>query len=377
MADIPEDEYALVLSGGGARGAYQAGALRALYEVCEVTNNFKLFRNIVGVSAGAINAAYLAAEADNLDKATQKMCDMWRELTTSEVFATDYVTVGRTAMRLVRGVSLGGFSGKLRPTKLGLLNVEPLRHLLSERIHFENIPQHIASGKLNSLCVTATDYSTSMGVTFFMGSSKLKDWRRVNRIGIRQNINIDHIMGSAAIPIFFPPWKIGNRHYGDGCLRNTAPLSPARKVGANKILVIGVRKIRDERIDDSNIIKPTLGRVLSVVINAIFMDAIEVDIERVRIINETLRLSSQDASMRPIDIAHVQPSQAPSELAEARVEGLPPILRFLLSGLGSAHESSEILSYLTFDPIYLNALVDLGYADLIKQKENLIQILGL
>ncbi len=373
----PNNQYALVLSGGGARGAYQAGALRALFEICAETGNFQLFRNLVGVSAGAINASFLAAEADNLDKATERMCSMWRNLTTKDVFQTDYITVGRTGFRLLRAVSLGGFSSKLRPTKLGLLNVEPLRNILQENIRFDRIPTMVKEKHLNSLCVTATDYSTSIGVTFFMGDPKLKEWKRVQRVGIREDIKIDHIMGSAAIPIFFPPWKIGHRHYGDGCLRNSAPLSPARKVGANKILVIGVRKLSNVGLEESNIVKPTLGRVLSVVINAIFMDAVETDIERVRIINDSLRAASPEQSLRKLDIAHIQPSQAPSELAEARVAGLPPLLRFMMSGLGSPHESAEILSYLTFDPIYLNALVDLGYKDLSKQKENLIQILDL
>ncbi len=377
MSQSPNNDYSLVLSGGGARGAYQAGALRALYEVCKEVNNFNLFRNIVGVSAGAINASYLAAEANNLDRATETMCSMWRNLTTADVFKTDTVTVGRTAWRMVRAVTLGGFSSKLRPTKMGMLNVDPLRDILAKTIRFDQIPVHIKNGDLNSLCITATDYSTSIGVTFFMGTEKLKEWKRVQRVGIREDIDIDHVMASAAIPLFFPPWRIGKRHYGDGCLRNTAPLSPARKIGASKILVIGVRKPSNAGLEDSNIVKPTLGRVLSVVINAIFMDAVESDIERVRIINDSLKMTTNDATLRKLEIAHIQPSQAPSELAEARVEGLPPLLRFMISGLGSAHESAEILSYLTFDPIYLNALVDLGYKDLLKQKENLIQLLSL
>lgn len=370
-----ENDFALILSGGGARGAYQAGSLRALYEVCKETGNFLPFRNLVGVSAGAINAAFLASHVDDLENGTAKMCQLWRTLTTPQVFRTDYVTIGRTAMRLMRGLALGGFSGKLRPAKLGLLNVVPLKELLEKAIDFKAIPEHVRSGKLNSLCITATDYSTSLGVTFFTGSPKLEEWRRVQRMGLRSEIGIDHVMASASIPLFFPPWQVGKRYFGDGCLRNTAPLSPARRIGARKLLVIGVRKWKDEALLDANIVKPSLGRVISVVINAIFMDAIEVDIERVRIINENLE--SKTDKFRKIDIVYVQPSQAPSELAETRVEGLPPVLRFLLSGLGSAHESSEILSYLTFDPLYLNSLVDLGYYDMMKQKENLIQFLRL
>ncbi len=373
----PKNDYALILSGGGARGAYQAGSLRALYEVCKEANNFYLFRNLVGVSAGAINAAFLAAESHDLDGATEKLCTMWRSLTTNTVFKTDYVTVGSTALRLARGITLGGFSGRLRPTQVGLLNVNPLRGLLEKNIDFARIPIHVASKQLNSLCITATDYSTSLGVTFFTGTPEIGEWKRVHRLGLRSEISIDHVMGSAAIPIFFPPWPIGKRHFGDGCLRNTAPLSPARRIGARKLFVIGVRKWKDEVLDDTDVVKPSLGRVLSVVINAIFMDAIETDIERVRIINENLEASSSSDKFRKIEILYVQPSQAPSELAETRIEGLPPVLRFLISGLGSPRESSEILSYLTFDPIYLNSLVDLGYYDLMKQKENIMQFLRL
>ncbi len=369
------NDYALVLSGGGARGAYQAGALRALFEVCKDVGHYYLFRNIVGVSAGAINAAYLATECDNLDRATENMCRMWRSLTAEEVFKTDYVTVGRQALRLLRGVTLGGVSDRLRPTRTGLLNVEPLRDLLQEHIHFNRIEEHVKSKTLNSLCITALDYSTALGVTFFMGAPNITEWRRVQRVGIRAQINIDHVMASASIPIFFPPWAIGNRHYGDGCLRNTAPLAPARRVGASKLVVLGVRKVKEQRLTDDTIIKPTLGRVLSVVINAIFMDAIEQDIERVKIINENLSLAGKGHQFRPISIMHVHPSQMLSELAESRVEGLPHMLRFLIGGLGSPKETSEILSYLAFDPIYLNSLVELGYKDVLAQKANLIQFL--
>lgn len=371
----PNNDFALVLSGGGARGAYQAGALRALYELSNEAGHYNLFRNIVGVSAGAINAAYLATEADNLDRATTNMCNMWRALTAQEVFKTDYVTVGRSALRLFRGLSLGGFSDRLRPTKTALLNVEPLRDLLSEHIHFDRIDEHIRTKTLNSLCITALDYSTALSVTFFMGAPNINEWRRVQRVGVRAKIGIDHVMASASIPIFFPPWAIGPRHYGDGCLRNTAPLSPARRVGASKLLVIGVRKIREQRLTDDTNIKPTLGRVLSVVINALFMDAVEIDVERVRIINENLSLAGKNNQFRPIEIIHVHPSQLLSELAETRIEGLPHMLRFLISGLGSAKESSEILSYLAFDPVFLGALVDLGYKDVLAQRANLLQFL--
>jgi NTE family protein len=371
------NDYALILSGGGARGAYQAGALRALYEICAECGNFYPFRNLVGVSAGAINAAYLASAAQDLDTGTKKIAMLWRSLSTRDVFQTDYVTVGKTALRLMRSVALGGFNSKLRPTKLGLLDVTPLRDLLSEHIDFPRIEQNVKDGLINSLCITALDYSTALGVTFFTGRPDIEEWQRVHRVGVRSHITVDHVMGSAAIPLFFPPWTIDGRFYGDGCLRNTAPLSPARRIGATKLLVIGVRKWKDERLDQSSLVKPSLGRVISVIINAIFMDAIEVDIERVRIINENLRMATKADKFRQLEILYARPSQAPSDLAETRMEGLPPLLRFLISGLGSARESSEILSYLTFDPLYLNALVDLGYNDILQQKDVLTKFLKL
>lgn len=366
--------HAIVLSGGGARGAYQAGVLRAIYEIGAETGNFLLFRNLIGVSAGAINAAYLASEADDLNRATIRMCDMWKSLSSSQVFKTDYITVGSTAVRLLRGVSLGGISSRLRTDRLGLLNVEPLRDLLARTIDFEKIPHQVQKGHLHSLCITATDYSTALGVTFFTGHSQIRPWKRVQRIGVRANIGIDHVMASASIPIFFPPWPIEERHFGDGCLRNTAPLSPARHIGADRVLVVGVRKWKDLNLEPDNIVKPSLGRVLSVIINAVFMDAIEVDIERVNIINEALR-AQPGGSFRSIDMRYIHPSIPPSDLAESRIEGLPPVFKFLMNGLGSPKESAEILSYLTFDSEYLTSLVDLGYQDTLKEKENLIQFL--
>ena len=199
--------------------------------------------------------------------------------------------------------------------------------MLEENIRFDKIPEHVRAGRLNALCITATDYSTSLGVTFFTGAPSMKPWKRVNRVGVRAELGVDHVMGSAAIPLFFPPWAIGARHYGDGCLRNSAPLSPARRIGASKLIVIGVRKHQEETLDDANIIKPTVGRVLSLVINAIFMDAIESDIERMRIVNENVRPSA-GGDFQHVEVLHLQPSQMPSELAQSRAEALPPLLKF-------------------------------------------------
>ena len=371
--------YGLVLSGGGARGAFQAGVVRALYELSKEAGHFRLFRIITGVSAGAINVGFLAAHADDLDAATQKLCDLWRSLQAEDVFRTDYSSLTRNALKLARGVSLGGLSSKLRASSVGLLNTEPLRDLLERNLPFNKIAAHIANDLLDAVCVSATDYSTSVGVTFVQGKPDLKAWKSANRISTFAELKADHILASSAIPLFFTPVTVGGRPFGDGSLRNTAPLSPAVHLGAERLFVVGVRRWRDVDLETSPILQPSLGRVLSVLINAIFMDAVEVDLERLRIINQTveqLRQAGIHPSYRPIDSLYLCPSEGLSDIAKARKDDLPTIIRFLLAGLGTPEEAAEILSYLLFEPGYCGALVDLGYKDAMSRRTEILGFLS-
>lgn len=371
---------ALVLSGGGARGAFQAGVVRALYEITSQCNRLEIFRTIAGVSAGSINVSILASQADQLDKATQKLCEVWRNLQAEDVFKTDYTSVTRNAFKLMRGVSLGGISAKLRPIAVGLLNTAPLRELLSQSIEFDKIEDNITKGLLDAVSVSATDYSTSLGVSFVQGKQPLKVWQTANRTAVISKLTVDHVMASSAIPLFFPPIEVEGRYYGDGCLRNTAPLSPAVHLGAEKILVIGVRRWRPIDLAKAPVLQPSMGRVLSVLTNAIFMDAIEVDLERLQIINQTIKLineaSATKSPFRPIDALYIQPSVGLSDIAQTRENDLPKVIRFLMAGLGTSEEASEILSYLLFEPGYCNALVDLGYNDTMAKKEEIISFLA-
>lgn len=359
-------KFGLVLSGGGARGAYQAGVTRALYEISRDLKYTDIFRVITGVSAGSINVAFLASQADDLEGATARLCEVWRTLQAEDIFRTDYGTVTRNALKLVRGVSLGGLSEKLRPVAVGLLHTDPLRDLLARSIGFTRIRENLANNIIEAVAVTATDYSTSVGVSFVQGGSHLKPWRSANRISSFGELTIDHIMASSAIPLFFPPAQVQGRFYGDGCLRNTAPLSPAVHLGAEKLFVIGVRRTRDIDLATAPVLMPSLGRVLSVLINAIFMDAVEVDIERLRIINQTvaqLKQAGVPTPFRPIEALYIHPSEGLSDIAQAREDDLPKVIRFLMAGLGTPEEAAEILSYLLFEPGYCGALVDLGYRD--------------
>lgn len=368
--------FSIVLSGGGARGAYQAGSLRALYEICRDAGNLSPFENLVGLSAGAINGSFIAAHLNDLDQGTDRLCDLWRNLRTQDVLKTDAFSVSGTAFKLVRSLSLGGISRWLRASKVGLLNTRPLNQLIQNNIDFNQIQKNVDDGLLRAFCITATDYSTSLGVSFFTGSEEIQQWKRYLRVGLRSPITADHVMASASIPIFFPPWPIGDRFFGDGCLRNTAPLSPAIHMGANKLIVLGVRKWKEVILSEETNLPPSLGRIISVLINAILMDAIEVDIERIRIINEALHLAPESPGFKKLEVFYMNPSVVLSEIAASHVDNLPQILRFLIGGLGTPEESGEILSYLTFDGSYCSKLVELGYSDLMEKKENFLQFLN-
>jgi NTE family protein len=369
--------YGIVLSGGGARGAYQAGSLRALYEVCRDAGNLTPFQTLIGLSAGAINASFLASEIEDLDAATERLCLMWKHLRVHDVLKAGPFSMSKTAFKLIRQLTLGGLSSWLRAERLALLNTTPLAQLLNDRVRFNQIAQNVELGRLHALCVTATDYSTSLGVTFFTGSQEIEPWKRVFRQGIRSTITADHVMASAAIPIFFPPWSVGDRFFGDGCLRNTAPLSPAIHCGASKLIVLGARRWKEVDMTPENNIQPSLGRVLSVLINAILMDGIEVDVERIKIINKAMEMTSAARNgFRQVDVFYSQPSKTLSDIAAAHVDDLPQVLKFLIGGLGSPTESAEILSYLTFVPEYETKLVDMGYEDMMANREKLVLFLS-
>lgn len=367
----------LVLSGGGARGAYQAGVIRALYEMGAAQTG--AFRTLTGVSAGSINVAFLAAKADDLDAASQELVELWRSLEAEHVFQTDYASVTRNALKLMRGVSLGGFSERLRPISFGLLNTAPLRDLLEKRVPVNRIAKNLINNHLDAVSVSATDYSTSVGVSFFQSNGAHKPWTSANRVSQATELTVDHVMASSAIPIFFPPVTVAGRAYGDGCLRNTAPLSPAVHLGAEKLIVVGVRRYRDIDLANSPPLQPSLGRVLSVLINALFMDSVEVDLDRLKIINQTierLRAAGLPTHYRNIDSIYLYPSEGLSDIAQARGDDLPKIIKFLLAGLGTPEEAAELLSYLLFEPRYCGSLVDLGYQDTIRRKTEIMEFLA-
>lgn len=358
--------FGLVLSGGGARGAYQAGVLRALYELNQDFRCPHIFQVISGVSAGAINATFLAAHAIDLDEATRGLCDLWKNLRSEEVFSSRLGTIAVSASRLISGLSFGGLSQKLRPNSMALLDTSPLRRLLDKSIPFGQIQTNIDRGAISAVCLSATDYSSSLGITFVQGGGDLPMWSRSRRLSVRAELSLDHVMASSSIPVFFPPIKVGDRDYGDGCLRNQTPLSPAIHLGAERLLVVGVRSSQRLHLGNTTPMQATLGRITGVIINAIFMDAIESDLERLHIINQALGKNGDPhgpPGLRPVLPFYLRPSADLSQIAFEYRKNLPNVFKYLMGGLGSADETSELLSFLLFDPTYCSELVDLGYRD--------------
>jgi NTE family protein len=279
----------------------------------------------------------------------------------------------------MRDLPLGGLTG-FSPGP-SLLDTGPLRELLQNNLDFAKIQSHIQSGVLKALAVTAVDYHSSMAATFIQGADDLKMWIRSRRFSERAIIDTDHIMASSAIPLLFPPIELNGRHYGDGCLRNQAPLSPAIHLGAEKILVVGVRRHTDidapKKKSAPN--PPTLARVINTLLNAVLLDNIELDVDRLKKINEFMgkiphNLHSQ-LNFRKVESVWIHPSLDIGQLAYEHAHKLPRFIRYLLRGLGPSEDSKEIISYLLFDPVFCQKLMDAGYEDAMAKREEIERLL--
>ena len=357
----------LVLTGGGARAAYQVGALRALAEL--FGNGPLPFPVVCGVSAGAINGSSLAAEADDFPRAVKHLTDTWLSLTPEHVYRTDALSLVSIGSGWFRGLTAGGTQPPRRDNHL--LDTSPLRELLGREIPFEAIRETVARGLVRGVAISATNYETGTSVTFFDGAPEMKPWARSRRMGVKTAITLDQVMASAAIPIFFPPVQVGGSWFGDGGVRLTAPMSPALHLGADRVLVIGIRHPRTA--EETVVINEAaqrddlpLSQILGVLMNAVFLDSLEPDIERVERVTEMLDTIQRpaDSHLRPVHILLLQPSQDLAALASDQVMRFPRTLRFLLKGLGVSQKGgSDLLSYLAFEQQYIERLVTLGYDD--------------
>lgn len=356
---------ALVLSGGGARGAYQAGVLKGLLELGVLGHDQLPFDILVGTSAGSINSATLAAYADRVDKGVDELVQTWSRVHAAQVFRTNPVSIAKTAWRWIRDLTFGGLWGGVQPK--ALLNTAPLRGTLG-RVPFDRIGEHIAAGRLQALAVAATDYYTAHGVLFLQCQDHVKIWERPRYHVERVEIKVDHLLASSAIPVFFPAVEVGGRYFGDGCIRNTAPLSPAIQMGATKILAVGVRESLSApgrpSVQKSNR-PPSLATVAGVLLDAVMIDALEVDVDHCHRINRSV-IRVED-NFRQVDVLWLRPSESFAALATRLESRIPRLIHYLLRGLGDDGATAELASYLLFDSVFCNCLIDQGVADVFAQ----------
>ena len=366
MADAPPApvpaKHGLVLSGGGARGAYQVGVLKALAE--DVPAGTNPFRVVTGLSVGAINAVVLAEGADDFPRAAAKLEAIWRSLHCASVYETGWGTLGkRTAGWL--GAAAFGWAGAKAPRSL--LDAQPLARLLTENVDFARVNAMAEGDALDALAITASSYQTGKAVTFFSGSVPTDDWRRARRTGRRVRMGPEHVLASAALPAVFASIPIDGEWFGDGALRQVAPLSPAIHLGCDRLFLIGARDLdvgAPPAMPDAH---PTLGLIGGQLLDIVFNDNMDADIERSARINRTLSMMAAEnrakLSLRPVAIERINPTRDIRAITGQHAGELPPTVKLLLSAIGAYGEPWVLPSYLTFEPGLIGALIDLGYED--------------
>jgi NTE family protein len=368
---------ALVLPGGGARAAYQVGVLA---RIAERSGGDARFPIVTGVSAGAINAAVLASNYElEPSAAVELVSRAWRGMSTSKVFRTGAPALAVSALRVLAMALAGGHHGRLEAR--GLFDTSPLRRTLGAYLGPRRIASNIEAGHLSALALSATNYSTGQTVSFVKEGGSRAMWRRAGRLAIDCEVGVEHVMASCALPLIFPAVKVEGAYYGDGSLRHLTPLSPAIHLGASRILAIAVRRGGGTESDGGPMRYPPTAQIMGQLLNAIFLDAVEADVERVERINRTLEQLPEDKAhaegLRKIKLAVVRPTRDLGRLAAGMERHLPAPLRFAVRGLGTqGMRSSDLLSYLLFEPPYINRLLELGYEDADREWDRIEPVLA-
>ncbi|WP_341503507.1 patatin-like phospholipase family protein [Gallaecimonas sp. GXIMD4217] len=376
---MERENTALVLTGGGSRAAYQVGLLKAISQ-WQPRNAPLPFGIITGTSAGAINGTTLACFASCFALGVKKLEQVWSQFETGQVYHADLARVSKHLLARLATLFQADYANPVPPS---LLNPAPLRKLLSEVMDFPRIQGHINRGKLRALAVTASSYSSQRSVTFFAADDAHGPWQRAKREGLRTHINEYHLLASAALPLVFPSVRIKDQYFGDGTIHQLSPLSPAIHLGADRMLIFGMEEPKGTPLKTNRTPHhPTVGTIAGHLLDTIFTDSLNADLERLTRINQTLKLippdKREDLSLKPIQTLMINPSQNLDMIAQRHYQRLPRAIRGLLRLLGVDEGSeSSLLSYLLFEGPYCQELMALGYQDAQAHKESLLSFLDL
>ena len=375
-----ENRIGLILTGGGARAAYQVGVLKAIAEFLP-RRSHSPFQVICGTSAGALNAATLAVNAKNFSMGVQYLVNTWKNFHASQIYRTDVVGVLNNTTLWLTGVVFR-LLGINKLNRVSMLDNSPLIEFLEEILPCEKIQESIDAGLLHALSITASGYGSGQSVTFYQGVKELLPWRRNGRMGVQTQIETKHLLASASLPFLFKPTLINREYFGDGSMRQISPIGSALHLGATRILVIGVTTI--EYIDQSQRSDlheyPTLAQIAGHALNSIFLDHMEVDLERVRKINDLVAIMPAEmrasTNLKHVDVMVISPSQPIDKIAERYVKELPWTIRLLLRLVGARHHSGvTLVSYLLSERNYCRALIDLGYQDALNRRDEIMKFL--